>query len=83
MIALGVPLSFWAWPWDLENYNRSWLIPNIIGATTKLIGNLTHQGFSTSQILTGGSSIGFTGGGNQSALRITTIEPRYLPSTCR
>ena len=27
--------------------------------------------------------MGFTGGGNQSALRSTTIEPRYLPATCR
>lgn len=55
---LDVTPTFWAWPWDLENYNRTWLIPNMIGAATKLIGNITHQGFSTSQILTGGSSIG-------------------------
>lgn len=48
----------WAWPWDFANYNNSWLIPNLIVAGTKLVGNLTHQGVSTSQILMGGSSIG-------------------------
>jgi len=53
----GVPAN-WAWPWDIAAYKNSWLIPNVIGAGTKLIGNLTHQGFSTSQILMGGSSIG-------------------------
>ncbi len=53
----GVPAS-WSWPWDIAAYSNSWLIPNMIGAGTKLIGNLTHQGFSTSQILMGGSSIG-------------------------
>jgi cytochrome b6 len=48
----------WAWPWDFSHYKSSWIIPNMIGAGTALIGNLTHQGFSTSQILMGGSSIG-------------------------
>lgn len=55
---LDVVPKDWAWPWDFAAYKNSWLIPNIIGAGTKLIGNLTHQGFSTSQILMGGSSIG-------------------------
>ena len=55
---LDITPAYWSWPWDLESYNRTWLIPNIIGAVTMLIGNLTHQGFSTSQILMGGSSIG-------------------------
>ncbi len=55
---LDITPTFWNWPWDFENYNRTWLIPNIIGAVTKVIGNLTHQGMSTSQILMGGSSIG-------------------------
>jgi cytochrome b6 len=53
----GIPAS-WAWPWDLAHYKNSWLIPNAVGAATKVLGNLTHQGFSTSQILMGGSSIG-------------------------
>jgi cytochrome b6 len=53
----GVP-AHWSWPWDFATYQGSWLIPNMIGAGTKLVGNLTHQGFSTSQILMGGSSIG-------------------------
>src|SRR5690606_23074276 len=48
----------WSWPWDFANYNRTWLIPNMIGAVTKIIGDVTHQGVSTSQILMGGSSIG-------------------------
>lgn len=48
----------WAWPWDFAHYNNSWLIPNMIVGATKLVGNLTHQGVSTSQILMGGSSIG-------------------------
>ncbi len=55
---LDITPASWAWPWDFANYKRSWLIPNAIGAVTKLVGNLTHQGFSTSQILMGGSSIG-------------------------
>lgn len=55
---LDITPAHWAWPWDFANYKNSWLIPNIIGAATKTIGNLTHQGFSTSQILMGGSSIG-------------------------
>jgi cytochrome b6 len=55
---LDITPANWAWPWDFANYKNSWLIPNVIGAGTKLVGNLTHQGFSTSQILMGGSSIG-------------------------
>lgn len=55
---LDITPANWAWPWDFANYKNSWLIPNAIGAVTKLIGNVTHQGFSTSQILMGGSSIG-------------------------
>lgn len=50
--------KYWSWPWDLASYNNSWLIPNMIVAGSKLVGNLTHQGVSTSQILMGGSSIG-------------------------
>lgn len=55
---LDITPASWAWPWDFAHYKSSWLIPNIVGAVTKVIGNLTHQGFSTSQILMGGSSIG-------------------------
>ena len=55
---LDITPANWSWPWDFASYHRSWFIPNAIGAVTKLIGNLTHQGFSTSQILMGGSSIG-------------------------
>lgn len=55
---LDVTPANWSWPWDFAAYHNSWLIPNLIGAGTKLLGNLTHQGFSTSQILMGGSSIG-------------------------
>ncbi|MEM0951640.1 MAG: cytochrome b N-terminal domain-containing protein [Cyanobacteria bacterium P01_H01_bin.74] len=55
---LDITPANWAWPWDFANYNGTWLIPNLIGAGTAFVGNLTHQGFSTSQILMGGSSIG-------------------------
>ncbi|MCE3235322.1 MAG: qcrB [Vampirovibrio sp.] len=55
---LDITPANWAWPWDFAHYKNSWFIPNAIGAVTKVIGNLTHQGFSTSQILMGGSSIG-------------------------
>lgn len=55
---LDITPANWAWPWDFAHYRNSWLIPNAIGAVTKVVGNLTHQGFSTSQILMGGSSIG-------------------------
>jgi cytochrome b6 len=55
---LDITPANWAWPWDFAHYKSSWLIPNLIGAGTALVGNLTHQGFSTSQILMGGSSIG-------------------------
>lgn len=55
---LDITPANWAWPWDFAHYKNSWLIPNVIGAGTALVGNLTHQGFSTSQILMGGSSIG-------------------------
>ncbi|MEB3286417.1 MAG: cytochrome b N-terminal domain-containing protein [Vampirovibrionales bacterium] len=55
---LDIAPKYWNWPWDIANYNRTWLIPNLIGMGTMLVGNLTHQGASTSQILMGGSSIG-------------------------
>jgi len=55
---LDITPANWAWPWDIAHYKNSWLIPNLIGAGTAMVGNLTHQGFSTSQILMGGSSIG-------------------------
>lgn len=55
---LDIAPKYWNWPWDIANYDRTWLIPNLIGMGTVLVGNLTHQGESTSQILMGGSSIG-------------------------
>jgi cytochrome b6 len=55
---LDITPTFWHWPWESVPNDRTWLIPNIIGATTKIIGNITHQGMTTSQILMGGSSIG-------------------------
>jgi quinol-cytochrome oxidoreductase complex cytochrome b subunit len=66
---LDITPGNWHWPLpydDKGNFNlmnlfvngKTWFIPNIIGAATKIIGNVTHQGMSTSQILTGGSSIG-------------------------
>ena len=55
---LDITPANWSWPWDFAHYKNSWLIPNLIGAGTAMVGNLTHQGFSTSQILMGGSSIG-------------------------
>jgi len=57
---LDITPKNWYWPWEgsvLVNGN-TWLIPNMIGAVTKVIGDWTHQGMSTSQILMGGSSIG-------------------------
>lgn len=53
---LDVTPGNWAWPW--ETHAGTWAIPNMIGATTKFIGNVTHQGVTTSQILMGGGSIG-------------------------
>ncbi|MGE0199840.1 MAG: cytochrome b N-terminal domain-containing protein [Candidatus Melainabacteria bacterium] len=55
---LDITPKFWNWPWDFKNYHQTWLIPNIIGMVTKVVGDLTHQGFTTSQVLTGGGSIG-------------------------
>lgn len=55
---LDIAPKYWNWPWDITHYNRTWLIPNLIGMGTVIVGNLTHQGSSTSQILMGGSSIG-------------------------
>ncbi len=57
---LDITPMAWYWPWEgniIVNKN-TWIIPNIVGAVTKIIGDWTHQGMSTSQILLGGSSIG-------------------------
>lgn len=43
---------------DIEAGRHTWWIPDAIGWLTTQIGNLTHQGQTTSQILMGGSSIG-------------------------
>jgi cytochrome b6 len=55
---LDMTPTHWHWPWEFKPNDNTWLIPNMIGAVTKIIGNITHQGASTSQILMGGSSIG-------------------------
>jgi quinol-cytochrome oxidoreductase complex cytochrome b subunit len=55
---LDITPAFWHWPWESVPNDRTWFIPNAIGAVTKMIGNITHQGMTTSQILMGGSSIG-------------------------
>ncbi|MDX2085936.1 MAG: cytochrome b N-terminal domain-containing protein [Candidatus Melainabacteria bacterium] len=56
---LDITPANWHWPWEsVAGPDKTWLIPNAIGAVTKVIGNLTHQGMTTSQILMGGSSIG-------------------------
>jgi quinol-cytochrome oxidoreductase complex cytochrome b subunit len=55
---LDVTPTHWHWPWEFKANDNTWLIPNAIGSVTKVIGNLTHQGVTTSQILMGGSSIG-------------------------
>ena len=56
---LDITPKLWYWPWEsLPIKNGTWIIPNAIGAVTKLIGDWTHQGMTTSQILMGGSSIG-------------------------
>ncbi len=57
---LDITPKVWYWPWEgnvLVN-GHTWIIPNIIGSVTKVIGDVTHQGMTTSQILMGGSSIG-------------------------
>ncbi|MFN8614892.1 MAG: cytochrome b N-terminal domain-containing protein [Vampirovibrionales bacterium] len=57
---LDITPKIWYWPWEghvLVN-GKTWLIPNIVGAITKVIGDVTHQGVTTSQALMGGSSIG-------------------------
>lgn len=43
---------------DVAPKATTWLIPDAIGAITQFIGNVTHQGQTTSQILMGGSAIG-------------------------
>lgn len=43
---------------DIAPARTTWWIPDVIGAITQFIGNVTHQGQTTSQILMGGSSIG-------------------------
>lgn len=59
---LDITPGFWHWPFEQvgpEDPNfRTWWLPNAIGAVTKVIGDITHQGQTTSQILMGGSSIG-------------------------
>lgn len=55
---LDVTPKLWYWPWEGLVVGKTWIIPNAIGAVTKVIGDLTHQGMTTSQILMGGSSIG-------------------------
>jgi quinol-cytochrome oxidoreductase complex cytochrome b subunit len=55
---LDVTPTHWHWPWEFKANDNTWIIPNAIGAVTKVLGNLTHQGMTTSQILMGGSSIG-------------------------
>ncbi|MEB3206597.1 MAG: cytochrome b N-terminal domain-containing protein [Vampirovibrionales bacterium] len=56
---LDITPGRWHWPWEtVAGRDLTWFLPNIIGATTKIIGNLTHQGVTTSQILMGGASIG-------------------------
>ncbi|MEB3246155.1 MAG: cytochrome b N-terminal domain-containing protein [Vampirovibrionales bacterium] len=56
---LDITPGRWHWPWEtVSGRDLTWFIPNAIGASTKIIGNLTHQGVTTSQILMGGASIG-------------------------
>lgn len=55
---LDITPAAWHWPWESVPRDRTWLIPNMIGAVTKVIGNVTHQGVTTSQILMGGAAIG-------------------------
>lgn len=55
---LDITPKEWYWPWEGLIVGNTWIIPNAIGAVTKVIGDLTHQGVTTSQILMGGSSIG-------------------------
>lgn len=43
---------------DIEPAVMTWFVPAITGFVTKTIGDLTHQGNNTSQILLGGTSIG-------------------------
>ncbi|MBY0403647.1 MAG: cytochrome b N-terminal domain-containing protein, partial [Cyanobacteria bacterium] len=43
---------------DIAPIRTTWWIPDVIGYITQFIGNVTHQGQTTSQILMGGSSIG-------------------------
>jgi quinol-cytochrome oxidoreductase complex cytochrome b subunit len=57
---LDIMPKVWYWPWEgnvLVN-GRTWFLPNLIGSVTKIIGDVTHQGVTTSQALMGGSSIG-------------------------
>lgn len=57
---LDITPKVWYWPWEgnvIVN-GSTWIIPNIVGSVTKVIGDWTHQGLTTSQILMGGSSIG-------------------------
>ena len=55
---LDITPRFWHWPWEFVANDNTWFIPNAVGAVTKVIGDWTHQGATTSQVLMGGSSIG-------------------------
>lgn len=55
---LDITPGKWHWPWEFVPHDRTWWLPNSIAAVTLLIGNITHQGMTTSQALLGGSSIG-------------------------
>ncbi|MBX2860494.1 MAG: cytochrome b N-terminal domain-containing protein [Vampirovibrio sp.] len=55
---LDITPKYWYWPWEGIVVENTWFLPNAIGAVTKMIGDYTHQGMTTSQILLGGSSIG-------------------------
>jgi cytochrome b6 len=55
---LDITPRFWHWPWEVVPNDNTWLIPNLVGAVTKVIGDWTHQGSTISQVLMGGSSIG-------------------------
>lgn len=43
---------------DIKPAVNYWFLPQMVGFVTQTIGDLTHQGNNTSQILLGGSSIG-------------------------
>lgn len=58
---LDIMPKVWHLPWEGGHFlvnGNTWFIPNIIGTVTKMMGDWSHQGMTTSQILMGGSSIG-------------------------